>query len=136
MLIPAVFVSGLVGERKQRENEVMKQIRTQVGGRQTILGPVLAIPYTFVPPQPGATAKQGLYLVFPTQASAVAGTATQQRRRSLFKVPVFKADLKFDASFELTGVPNAAPQNAALDWNQAESVVGVSDPRGAMADAT
>lgn len=136
MLIPALFVYGLVGERKQRENEVMKQISTQVGGRQTFLGPVLAIPYTIVPQQPGDTAKQGLYLVFPAQASAVVGTATQERRRSLFKVPVFQADLKFHASFDLAGVPNSAPQNAAFDWNQAEIVVGVSDPRGAMADAT
>jgi inner membrane protein len=33
-------------------------------------------------------------------------------------------------------VPNAAPQGAQLDWNRAELIVGVSDPRGALADAT
>ncbi len=135
MLIPALFVFGLVGERKHREDEVMKQISSQVGGRQTFLGPVLAIPYTEIPQQPGATTRQGLYLVFPTQASAAVKTATQQRRRSLFKVPVFEANLKFNASFDLTGVPNAAPENAVLDWKKAEILVGVSDPRGALSDA-
>jgi inner membrane protein len=36
----------------------------------------------------------------------------------------------------LNGVPNSAPQGAEFDWNRAEIVVGVSDPRGALADAT
>ncbi len=135
MLIPVLFVLGLVGERKHREVKVMKQISSQVGGRQTFLGPVLAIPYSVAPLQSGDTAKQGLYLVFPAQASAVVKTATQERRRSLFKVPVFEANLKFNASFDLKGVPNAAPRNAVLDWSQSEMVVGVSDPRGAMSDA-
>lgn len=135
MLIPALFVFGLVGERKQREADVMQQISSQVGGRQTFLGPVLAIPYSIVPQQPGAASTQGLYLVFPAQASAVVETVAQQRRRSLFKVPVFQANLKFNANFDLTGVPNSAPENAVLNWNQAEIVVGVSDPRGALSDA-
>jgi inner membrane protein len=51
-------------------------------------------------------------------------------------VPVFQADLKLDANFDLSGVPAAAPQGAELDWSRAEIVVGVSDPRGALADAT
>jgi inner membrane protein len=62
-------------------------------------------------------------------------TRTEERRRSLFKVPVFQADLKMDASFDLTGVPTAAPEGAHLDWSRAELIVGVSDARGAQSDA-
>lgn len=135
MLIPALFVFGLVGERKHREADVMRQISSQVGGRQTFLGPVVAIPYTEIPQQARGATTQGVYLVFPAQASAAVKTATQQRRRSLFKVPVFDANLKFNASFDLSGVPNSAPGNAVLEWNHAEVIVGVSDPRGALSDA-
>jgi len=60
---------------------------------------------------------------------------TEERHRSLFKVPVFQADLKLDANFDLTGVPNAAPPGAELDWSRAEIVVGVSDARGALSEA-
>ncbi len=63
-------------------------------------------------------------------------TTTEERHRSLFRVPIYQADLKFDATFDLTGVPNAAPQGAELDWKRAEIVVGVSDARGALSDAT
>jgi inner membrane protein len=62
--------------------------------------------------------------------------ATEERHRSLFKVPVFQADLKLDAAFDLTGVPAAVPQGAQLDWSHAEIIVGVTDARGALADAT
>jgi inner membrane protein len=136
MTIPAFFVSSLVDDRTQRAADVVQEISAHVGGQQTFLGPTLAIPYT-IPPQPSEVlARRGTYLVFPAQASAAVKTATEERRRSLFKVPVFQADLKLDAVFDLTGVPAALPQGAELDWSRAEIVVGVSDARGALADAT
>jgi len=78
----------------------------------------------------------GVYVVFPTQGDASVKVRTEERRRSLFKVPVFQADLKFDAAFDLAGVPSAAPADAVLEWTRAGIVVGVSDARGALADGT
>jgi inner membrane protein len=136
MTIPAFFVSDLVRERTQRASDVIREISSHVGGQQTFLGPTLAVPYT-VPPQSATdAARHGIYVVFPSQASATIKTTTEERHRSLFKVPVFQADLKLDASFDLAGVPASAPQGAELDWNRAEIIVGVSDARGALADAT
>ena len=136
MTIPAFFVSGLVDDRTKREADVIKDISDHVGGAQTFLGPVLAVPYSIPPQSPADSAKRGTYLVFPTQGSAVLKSSTEERHRSLFRVPIYQADLRFDATFDLTGVPNAAPQGAELDWKRAEIVVGVSDARGALADAT
>ena len=135
MIIPALFVWALVEDRTKRADDVIKEISGHVGGPQTFLGPVLAIPYNIPPRTPLESAKHGAYLVFPTQASAALKTATEERRRSLFKVPVFQADLKLDGTFDLTGVPAAAPQGAELDWSRTEIVVGVTDARGALADA-
>ena len=136
MTIPSFFVGALVDERTRRASDVTKEISDHVGGAQTFLGPTLAIPYKVPPLSPAEHEKHGTYLVFPAQGSAVLKTATEERHRSLFKVPVFQADIKLDATFNLAGVPAAAPQGAELDWNRAEIVVGVSDARGALADAT
>lgn len=42
---------------------------------------------------------------------------------------MFEADSRLDASFDLTGVPNAAPQGAEFDWSraelQSESIIGL-----------
>ena len=136
MAIPAFFVSGLVDDRTRRAADVVKEISNHVGGPQTFLGPTLAIPYRIPAQSPADSAKHGTYLVFPAQASASLRTTTEERHRSLFRVPVFQADLKLDANFDLSGVPAAAPQGAELDWSRAEIVVGVSEARGALADAT
>jgi inner membrane protein len=135
MTIPAFFVGALVEDRTQRAADVIREISSHVGGQQTFLGPTLVIPYNMPPQSPADHAKHGMYLVFPARASATIKTATEERRRSLFKVPVFQADLKLDAAFDLTGVPATAPQGAELDWSHAEIMVGVSDARGALADA-
>jgi len=135
MAIPAFFVSSVVEDRTRRAADVVQEISAHVGGPQTFLGPTLAIPYTVPPQFKTDTTKHDMYLVFPARASAMLKTATEERRRSLFKVPVFQADLKLDGAFDLAGVPAAAPQGAELDWSRAEIVVGVSDARGALADA-
>jgi len=128
LAIPAVFVHALVEDRMRRGAEVTRQISARSGGQQIFLGPTLIMPLSGL--------ARDTYVVSAAKASAVLRTATEPRRLSLFQVPVFKADLKFDAQFDLTGVPAAVPDGARLDWNRAEIVVGVSDPRGALADAT
>lgn len=135
MLIPAFLVSGLIEERTTRQAQVVNEISAHVGGQQTFLGPTLAIPYT-IPRTPTELPSKGIYLVFPAHGSATLKTTTEERRRSLFKVPVFQADAKFEAEFDLTNVPTALPPSAELDWSRAEILVGVTDARGALADAT
>ena len=137
MIIPALLVEGLIQDRTERAASVVKEISAHVGGQQTFLGPTLAIPYTSPQYLPGSgSSKRGMYLVFPSRANATLKLATEQRQRSLFKVPVFQVDGEFDANFDLAGVPSALPQGADLDWSRAEIIVGVSDARGALADAT
>jgi inner membrane protein len=134
--IPAFFVADIVEERTNRAKEVMQEISSHVGGQQIFLGPVLAIPYSIPPSTKGGAVATGIYIVFPIQGDAAVKVHTEQRRRSLFKVPVYSADVAFDAAFDLASVPSAAPADAVLDWPHAGIVVGVSDAHGAQSDGT
>ena len=136
MAIPAMFMTSIVDERTNRAKEVVQEISNHVGGPETFLGPVLTIPYSIAPTYKEGRVRTGIYIVFPVQGDAAVKVRTEQRRRSLFKVPVFDADLQFDAAFDLAGVPSAAPADAVLDWSRAEIVVGVSNAHGALADGT
>jgi inner membrane protein len=136
MTIPSLFVNGVVQERTKRAKDVIEEISGRAGGPQTFLGPSLSIPYSIPPVYKGAAPALGLYVVFPTKGDASIKVRTEERHRSLFKVPVYQAELKFDATFDLSGVPSAAPAGAELDWTRAGIVVGVSDARGALADGT
>lgn len=136
MTIPSLFVNSLVEERTMRAKDVIDEISGRAGGQQTFLGPSLSIPYSVPPLYKGAVPTSGIYVVFPAKGDASIKIRTEERHRSLFKVPVYEAELKFEATFDLTGVPSAAPAGAELDWTRAAIVIGVSDARGALADGT
>jgi inner membrane protein len=133
MTIPGYYVGGLVDDRTNRAAEVMRQISSASGGGQTFLGPTLAIPYRG---SPVGASPADAYLVFPNTASATLKMATEERRLSLFKIPVYRADVKFDADFDLARPLSAVPPGRELDWSRAEILAGVSDSRGALDDAT
>jgi inner membrane protein len=136
MAIPAFFVTNIIEERTNRAKDVTEEISSHVGGPQTFLGPVITIPYSVPPTYKGGPTATGVYVVFPVEGDTDVKVRTEERRRSLFKVPVYQADLKFEATFDLTGVPSAAPADAILDWSRAGIVVGVSNAHGALSDGT
>jgi inner membrane protein len=135
MTIPAAFVWSLIDDRSHRADKVIAEVGHTVGGPQTFLGPVLAIPYV-IPATKVKAAEHGVYVVFPVSGEAAVNARTEVRHRSLFKVPVYRSDVAFKASFDLTGVPADAPDNAVLDWSRAEFLVGATDARGAQSDIT
>jgi inner membrane protein len=133
MSIPALFVFGLLNDRTNRAQNVSAELGALVGGAQTFLGPVLAVPYT-APSADPKVAERGVFVVFPAQAEAQVNSRTEVRRRSLFRVPVYQADIGFRSRFDLAGVAALAPSGAVLDWSRAEFLIGASDARGAQAD--
>jgi inner membrane protein len=133
MTIPALFVFMLLSDRTNRAEQVMTEVGALVGGPQTFLGPVIAVPYSV--PRVVGDAETGVYVIFPATGAADVATRSEVRTRSLFKVPVYRAEVGFKAVFDLTGAPANAPPGAVLDWSRAEFLIGVSDPRGAQADA-
>ena len=135
MTIPALFVWSLIDDRSHRAEEVINDVSALVGGPQTFLGPVIAVPYV-IPESASKRATHGVYIVFPSRADALVNTQTEVRHRSLFKVPVYRSDISFKASFDLARVPANAPEGAALDWSRAEFLLGATDPRGALSDIT
>jgi inner membrane protein len=136
MAIPGFFVASVVEERTSRAKDVTQEISNLSGGQQFFLGPVLSIPYTVPPLYKGTSATVGTYVIFPAQAETHVKLHSEERHRSLFKVPVYQADLQFDADFDVAGTTSSAPPEASLDWSRASIVVGASNLRGALADST
>ncbi len=143
MSIPALLVFGVLDGRTQRAREVAAEIGGRVGGPQTFLGPVIAVPYVkpAPPPQPvppGTVAppppqpEAGVFVIFPETGQATVNTRIEARSRSLFNVPIYQSDVGFRAAFDLRQPPTL--QGATLDWNNAELLIGASDTRGALSD--
>jgi inner membrane protein len=140
MTIPALFVFGLLNGRTHRAADVTAELGGLMGGPQTFLGPVIAVPYVapVVVKEDGkpdrVSSERNLWVIFPTKASAEVSTRSEIRKRSLFRVPVYTADVAWKAGFDLTEAGKNAPAGAVFDWSRAEFLVGASDARGARAD--
>ena len=134
MAIPALMVFGLLMDRTSRADTVASELGQAVGGPQTFLGPVLAVPYTLPPATAADKPSRGVFIIFPATAAGQVTSRSEVRRRGLFKVPVWQADLKLTSRFDLAASSARAPTGAALEWDRAELLVAASDARGAQAD--
>ena len=134
MSLVALFVFLLLNDRTNRAREVVAEVGGLVGGPQTFLGPVVAVPYLIPAADPKAPPSRGVQVLYPTDGKAEVSAESELRKRSLFKVPVYVAKLNFTAQFDLTDAVANAPQGAQLDWSRAELMVGASDARGAQSD--
>ena len=141
MSIPAGFVFLLLHDRTERAQQVTDEIGGLMGGPQTFLGPVIAVPYT-VPARTDldssgnkvvVAATTDTLVVFPVTGQAVATSKSEVRSRSLFRVPVYTTDLHFTGHFDLSQV-TAPVAGAQLDWSRARLLSGASDSRGARKD--
>jgi inner membrane protein len=137
MMIPVLFVKEMVVERALRAEIVSQEIGDLLGGRQALLGPSLLVPYTVPATKIDGTvspATNGTILVSPERGEITGKVTVEERRRSLFKVPVYKTDLLVKAKFNLPDIQAQAPQGAVVDWKGAKIIVAASSAKGALED--
>src|SRR4029453_242453 len=109
LLVPLTMVQSVVTERAGRRNEVAEEISGTWGAAQTIAGPVLVVPYRWTTTDNNGKQTQSISRAsFLPEALDVQGVAdTEVRKRTLFKVVVYKARLKVSGRF-------ARPEMAGL----------------------
>ena len=128
LLIPAYFIMNLVNERKERKQEVTREISNKWSAAQTITGPFLMIPYS--EPENNVLIKKYLYIL-PEQLDINGNIEPEIRYRSIYKVPVFTArPLLMKGSFSKNSLNAVNVNPALLKWSEAKLCVGISDLKG------
>jgi inner membrane protein len=132
LLIPLTMVQSVVTERAGRRNEVAQEISASWGAAQTIAGPVLVVPYRWTKTDDNGKRTEFISRAsFLPEALDVQGVAdTEVRKRTLFKVVVYKARLKVSGRFARPEMAGLIRSGAEPLWNEATVNIGVSDPRG------
>lgn len=135
LLIPLNMVQELIDERAERKSEAETDISRTWGGPQTIMGPVIDVPYE-VPVQ--ATAPDGSRLItrvdvhhvhfLPEELVADAVLDPYEKHRGIYNVAVYSSWTKLSGSFAplsnerlKTGYP--------LQWEKAKVLLGITDLR-------
>ncbi len=135
MAIPVAFIGAVSFERSSRAGEVTREVSQTYGGAQTLMGPIIVVPFTR--PLDNGLSEGGDYIVSANSGAAeFAGVGVEEKSRSLYKVPVYSLDGKLSA--ELPKLADMLPRDAGYDFDldAAKLVVGLGDVTGLQSDVT
>ena len=128
LLIPTFLIMYLVTERKDRKQEVTREISNKWSAAQTITGPFLIIPYNET--ENNVPVKKYLYIL-PELLDINGNIEPEIRYRSIYKVPVYTAKpLTLKGKFSKNALNSVNVNPALIKWNEAKLCVGITDLKG------
>lgn len=132
LLIPTFFIGNLIDERQIRNTEVKQEIAKQHSTDQTIYGPILVIPYMerYKDTKGKETITRANAYFMPDKLNIDTKLKADIKKRSIFKVPVYDANLHLQGSFKPINSSALSIPAENLLYNEAKLVVGITDLKG------
>ncbi|MEZ5578215.1 MAG: cell envelope integrity protein CreD [Candidatus Competibacteraceae bacterium] len=149
-LVTVVLATGLsqidylVRERTQRRDQVVAGIAAATARDQTLVGPLLVIPYTRIVKTQKPSEKDDnkmievekryadwLYLL-PAELDVQANLNTEQIRRGLYHAVVFSGAVSLKGRFVADGALLKPGPNEQIAFGDPRLIVGIGDPRGIL----
>lgn len=132
LMIPWGLLIYVVTDRSGYRDEALRNVSHAWSGPQTVVGPVLAIPYRLPNEDEGESFIEGEPHVFvlPEDLNAELNSTYEIRSRGIFDVPVFTATLNASGAFPDLDVQELEAQYGELILDRMTVLVGVSDTRG------
>lgn len=141
--IPLLMIRGLLQERCARREAAVREITETWGRSQTLVGPILVVPYqtlrsiekeTVVNGRVVRTTEERLgeaYASFLPEELAVEGDlAPSKRHRGIYEAVVYTSRLKISGRFAALNLKPLGVAPGSLQWNRAWLALGLSDLRG------
>lgn len=131
MAIPLSMLDDLRREREGRRGEAEQALAASYGDAQRVGAPLLRVPVEVHETRSDGVVVPHRYwrYLMPDRVDAEAVLTIDRRRRGIFELPVYQADVTLATTFSQ---PRAAlgAFDGEVAWSQAELVFGVADPRG------
>jgi inner membrane protein len=144
LLIPLVMITGVLSDRLSRRNEAVADITSSWGREQSVLGPVLGIPFQYkfkaVKETPAPDGKMerreveetgiGTAYFLPESLKIDGDVQTQTLHRGIYEAAVFRAQVMLSGKF---APPDFGPLKIDLkdvQWKDAFVTMAVNDLRG------
>ena len=143
MLIPLYMTQGIINERNQYYHQSIDDISKGWGKQQTIVGPVLVVPYVehifsadTVTDQDGETKtisrdifNDKTIVLLPEELNIATTLNEQHRERGLYNTLLYMADLTLSGSFDLTPLPPIDSTGRKVKWENAYLAIGLTDTK-------
>lgn len=144
LLLPLEAINGLVRERVALRNGVVTNIQKSAVTRQTLVGPILVVPFqktsvdVVVDQTTGQTTRtprseDGQLLFLPEQLDVKTRVTTEKRYRGIYSALLYNTTSALSGTFSLPesfGVKDATANGVSYRWGEAHLVMGMDDTRG------
>lgn len=128
LMIPTSFIQSLIHERQYRQEEAINEVSDKWGSAQTLNGPVLTIPYKkYAQGTYGKETTEYIRLL-PETLNVKGAINPEKRKRGIFEVVVYNAQLQASGTFPAITIPSINPEH--IQWQDAFISIGISDLRG------
>lgn len=136
--IPAIKIQNLIRERETRRNEAVNEANAQWGGTQTILGPIMHIPYKVIITEEKTVGNQKetktredkkIAHFLPKELVIASNPNAQMRKRGIYSIVLYEDKLNLSGSFNFDFSSLSVPKQNIL-WNEATLWLSVGDVHG------
>lgn len=127
MLIPVSMVKSLIREREDQKESVRNEITSKWGGRQQILGPVLAIPYIT---GTGDKARVSYAYFLPDEYKVNGTMEPENRSRGIYEVLCYQSKMNIQGKFSYPELGKLNITSTNILWNEAFITMGIPHLQG------
>lgn len=132
LLIPNAMIQELISERQGRLFEATREVSTSWGSAQTIIGPVLSIPFSEWTQLEDGKKVENIRTAFflPLSLQADGKVDPEIRRRGIFDIVLYQSEMTIRGKFNRPdfGAMHINPEN--VHWDQAKLSLGISGMAG------
>jgi len=130
--VPTAIIGGLVRERSNRRDEVVREVSSTWGQGQVIEGPVLSIPFQVWEESDSGSRKRRVAWIhqLPDRLDTVGRLEPEIRYRSIYEVVLYLGFLRLEGSFPPLDVEEWEVDPEDVLWERAVLTFAVSDLKG------
>ena len=126
LLIPDAFLFALTDDREERQKDTVTEISESWSGPQTIIGPIVTIPYH----NKGAVDSVGVVTLLPASLDAKAAIESRKLSRSIYETIVYNSDITLSGNFDMTYLEKTGIPLTALKLDNARVNVVIGELKG------
>ncbi len=135
LAVPLIFVYLMVSERAQYAAKAKAEIGRAWGDAQTIRGPFVIVPtrreHTIQRGNETRTEQVSELAVFlPETLDIRPVVRTEERRRGIYTVPVYRSEIAVTGTFEPPETRRITSKDATILWDEAVLAILITDVRG------
>ena len=131
LLIPMTFVKDLVLERQERQKKVTSEITGKSAERQSVIGPILVLPYRETD-STGKTLREHTAYFLPDTYEVNSTITPRKKYRGIYKVMFYDAVVEMYGRFGDIPLSRLGIEPGQVDWQNASVILSLADNRGLL----